>query len=89
MTPNPPTPEDPNLDEEAPIPGLDALEAEFSPRFLAAVRNRIDRRRSSAQLVTLFCEVPQTIALEFTFLFSQLPLLFKQDDTHGNPTKTD
>lgn len=68
---------------------LDELELDASPRFLAAVRNRIDRRRSGAQFLTFFCEVPHSIAVEFAFLFSQLPLLFQKDPQDGNPTKTD
>jgi hypothetical protein len=57
----PPVPED--LGE--PVTELKGLVLDASPRFLAGVRSKIDRKRTAGQLIGFGWEIPRVILLEF------------------------
>lgn len=62
-----------------PIEELKELELDVRPEFLSKVRRKIDRRRTSGQLVSFGWEVPRTLLREFAGALSQLPSLLKSE----------
>jgi len=71
-------------DPNSPVTGLRELELDASPEFLRLVRNKIDRRRTSGQMVSFGWDVPRTLMREFFGLLSQLPALLGSSEGKQN-----
>lgn len=60
------------------MPAGELLDYEFepSPQFLTGVRNKIDRRRTTGQLVSFSWDMPRAILLEMVNWMGQVSVLF-------------
>lgn len=63
------TPNDPQ-ELDTPLPELRNFDADVSPQFLHRVHNKIERRRTTGQLVTFFWQLPQTLFTELASFLS-------------------
>lgn len=67
-------PDDGEQRDERPIEVLDDLELETDERFVRNVRNKIDRRLTSNQLLSLGWEIPRLVVMEFVVMVLEIVL---------------